>query len=308
MTKTTQSARPIHTLGFVDWDVMHRRRREKRAVRSYYYGSEKKWVLKAGYGGTAWFITSNKAAKPRTFHLAFRLVDCKILEDPPADLRERWGPNMIVARNWNASEHYPLNDFNDLFPRLRFRSGKQLGEMERRYWSTRLVSFPELSWNSVLDLESFAHGLMTDRSIFLSYSHRDQAAADHLVSGLEQRGVHILRDVDHLLPGDRWSDQLTKFARGSDIILVLVTPASAHSREVHKEVRWALQGMCTDGLVRRIMPIFYAESDLEAFPDLAEFQGLPHRKTNAFLDDLASRLRRVPRRRPMGWSSIDSKA
>jgi hypothetical protein len=61
-------------------------------------------------------------------------------------------------------------------------------------------------------------------------------------------------------------------------------------------------------LVRRIMPIFYAESDLRAFPELAEFQGLPHRKSDAFLDDLASRLRRVPRRRQMGWSSIDSGA
>jgi hypothetical protein len=291
----------------VDWDVVQGRRREKRAERSYYHGSEKKWVLKSGHGGTVWFVTSNKTVSPRTFHLVFRLVDCKTLPDPPADLRKKWGPYMIVARNWNASEHYPANDFDDLMPRLRFKSGKQLEEMDRRYWSTRLLSFPELTWMSVLDLESYAHGLMTDRSIFLSYAHRDQAAADHLVSGLSRRGIEVHRDVDHLLPGDRWEDQLTTFARGSDIILVLVSPASGQSKEVQREVRWALEGMHSEGLVRRIMPIFFAESDLGAFPNLSEFQGLPHLESDDFLDDLASRLRGVPRRRPMGWSSLDKR-
>lgn len=303
--RATSEERAVHVLGFVDWDVLNRRRRERRATRSYYFGSQKKWVLKAGHGGTAWFVTTNPGVAPRTFHLAFRLVDCKILEKPPADLRGSWGPHMIVARNWGASDHYPFNDVGKLLPRLRFADGKQLDQIARRYWGTRLVSFPVLTWKSVLRLEAYAHQLLTDRSIFLSYSRRDAAEADFLVQGLERRGIQVHRDVDHLVPGDRWRDELTKFAQGSDIVLVLTTPAAARSEEVHSEVRWAVESMSTDGPVRRIMPLYTAPSALRRIPGLVDFQGLPYRRSEDFLDQLSESLRQIPRRRRMGWSTVD---
>jgi hypothetical protein len=79
--------------------------------------------------------------------------------------------------------------------------------------------------------------------VFLSYSHKDKPIARELSRELEQRGAAVWFDEQMIAPGDNWSERIGEAIRNSDVFLLLVSPASARSAWVRRELDWALEGM-----------------------------------------------------------------
>lgn len=79
---------------------------------------------------------------------------------------------------------------------------------------------------------------MTAKRVFVSYSRRDSRLAGNLVGALERRGHEVWIDVEDIAAG-AWAGRIVEAIRESDVFLLILTPASAASREVAKEVSLA---------------------------------------------------------------------
>jgi hypothetical protein len=92
--------------------------------------------------------------------------------------------------------------------------------------------------------------------LFISYSRRDMASADALVSALEGDGFEITIDRCDLPYGEEWQKELADFIRGSDTVLWLVSPDSVSS----KWCNWELGEV--GRLNKRLVPVRSAMSRL----------------------------------------------
>ncbi|HET8775154.1 MAG TPA: TIR domain-containing protein [Thermoanaerobaculia bacterium] len=97
--------------------------------------------------------------------------------------------------------------------------------------------------------------------VFLSYSRRDAAVAERLVSRLEERGMEVLIDRRDLPYGEEWQAELADFIRLSDTVVWLVSPDSVAS----KWVNWELGEV--GRLSKRMVPVRIREIDPEALPE-----------------------------------------
>ncbi len=55
--------------------------------------------------------------------------------------------------------------------------------------------------------------------VFLSYVRTDRKLAVRLRQQLEASGIHVLQDIDFLLPGRRWKDEIRRAIEGADFFL-----------------------------------------------------------------------------------------
>src|SRR5260370_22716803 len=75
--------------------------------------------------------------------------------------------------------------------------------------------------------------------VFLSYDQHDEQTAKQLAEGLKRAGLNVWSERE-ILPGDLWSDKVSKALRDSDAMVVLVTPEAANSKQVRWEIDYAL--------------------------------------------------------------------
>jgi len=75
--------------------------------------------------------------------------------------------------------------------------------------------------------------------IFLSYAGSEEAYAKSLASQLEKRGFSVWTDVD-VLPGDNPGLQTGKALEESRAMIVLLSPDSVRSKNVRREIEYAL--------------------------------------------------------------------
>jgi hypothetical protein len=238
----------------------------------YDYGSDQRRLLeRVADGGTLWLVTSTRRGRqPRRYHLAYKLVDCVVI-DPAASLYSGRYGYVVRARDWRASRHFGFNDATSTLQRLRFTSGKPMAEVTNP--GLRLLSIPELSSEDVELLERLQHKIEHGRNVFISYAHEDATIASLIESELANRDVSVSRDISMLQPGQRWEDALRKEVAGTDCFVVLVSPNSAAATSyVRREVAWALAEYASGGLVTTILPIVLAGGGWEAFPELHRFQ------------------------------------
>lgn len=71
--------------------------------------------------------------------------------------------------------------------------------------------------------------------IFISYSTRNAASANALVSRLERAGFNIWQDVKRLSLGGQWTLELDQALRRSQALILLLTTEAYHSSFVQKE-------------------------------------------------------------------------
>lgn len=76
--------------------------------------------------------------------------------------------------------------------------------------------------------------------IFLSYAHEDQEVAQPLADELKKHGAEVWIDVEEIAPGDSLKGRIEAAIQGSDLFLVLVSPASEHSAWLRRELESAL--------------------------------------------------------------------
>ncbi|MBL7183548.1 MAG: toll/interleukin-1 receptor domain-containing protein [Anaerolineae bacterium] len=287
-----------HAIAMVKWNVFRGGGGGERYTRSYYYASKQKRLVNlVGDGGTLWLVTSRrKRGEERRYHLAYKLVDC-VAAPPWEEKAEQFGPYMVRAQDWDSSVHFPYNDATDTLLRLRFTSGQPL--TDRSKIGLRLLSIPQLTPDDIALMEAFQQKVLSERTVFLSYSHRNRRVATRLEAELEARNVHVYRDVTSLQPGEHWQASLERAVRSADCVVVLVSPAAAASDWVRREVNWATAELEAGGLVGRIVPLLLPSGGWDDFPELHPFHQVdyPRRPDAAFFDRLAAELVSIPRRR-----------
>jgi len=104
--------------------------------------------------------------------------------------------------------------------------------------------------------------------IFISYSRRDSEFVDRLIVALERYGFSTWEDVKALAGGDIWKAAISKAVRECDAFLVILSPQSASSENVSKELAIATKH------ARRIVPVMYEACKIpdKMDYDLAELQ------------------------------------
>jgi len=125
-------------------------------------------------------------------------------------------------------------------------------------------------------MEAFQQRVLTERTVFLSYSHQDVAEAARLETELAARNVHVYRDVQSLYPGEPWQPALERAVRAADSFVVLISPEAGGSVWVKQEVAWALNEQRSGGLVAHIVPILLPAGGWEAFTELHHLHRVDH--------------------------------
>jgi len=117
---------------------------------------------------------------------------------------------------------------------------------------------------------------MTKPNVFISYSHRDAAWKDRLVShlrALERQGTLDVWDTSDLSAGADWSKQINETLKKADIAVLLISPDFlASDFIVERELPALLRRMGKEGIT--VLPVILRPSAWSAIPELAQLQFL----------------------------------
>ena len=104
--------------------------------------------------------------------------------------------------------------------------------------------------------------------IFISYSRKDSEFVDRLIQALELYGFPTWEDVKAITGGDVWKAAISKAVRECDAFLIVLSPQSASSENVSKELAVATKH------ARRVLPVMYQACKIpdKMDYDLAELQ------------------------------------
>jgi hypothetical protein len=104
--------------------------------------------------------------------------------------------------------------------------------------------------------------------LFISYSRRDAEFVDRLVAALEQYGFRTWKDVNAIVGGEVWKASISRAVRECDAFLVVLSPQSAGSPNVAKELAVGTKHG------RVILPVLYQPCEIpdKMDYDLAELQ------------------------------------
>lgn len=92
------------------------------------------------------------------------------------------------------------------------------------------------------------------RTCFLSYSRRDGHFAETLRRRLEALGAACWRDVDDLVGGDSWREQVARQIARTEAVILVCSHAALESREVVAELEMATARERAEG-VRLLVPV-----------------------------------------------------
>lgn len=259
-----------HAVAFVKWDIF-RPGKGTGGAAVYDYGSDQKQLLKrVADGGTLWLITSTRKAKEaRTYHLAYKLVNCTEVPPEESIFSGQW-KYVIRSQDWHQSRHFGYNDAISTIRQLSFTSGKPMSEVTNL--GLRLLSIPQLTNEDIVLLNRLQHKIENGRTVFISYSRTDATITTEIESELGKRDVSVNRDVAFLKPGQEWAEAIQQEVTGTDCFMVIISPSSADSAWVKREVEWAISEYDKNGLVKAIIPIVLPQGGWEKFPELQRFE------------------------------------
>lgn len=94
--------------------------------------------------------------------------------------------------------------------------------------------------------------------VFLSYAKSDEKLARRIGDALSQVGLTVWDYRREVLPGDLWSEKATQALRGSDAMVVLLTPDGVQSEQVRWEIEYALG---SQAFKNRLIPVIVGAPD-----------------------------------------------
>ena len=108
--------------------------------------------------------------------------------------------------------------------------------------------------------------------VFITYSHKNTAEKDKLITGLallKREGIISIWHDNEILPGDKWRDAIFSNLADSDLLLYLTSTYSLESENCNKELAAALNAQI------RVIPIILEHcdwlkhqlNDFQAYPD-----------------------------------------
>ncbi len=259
-----------HAIAEVAWE-MFRPSTGSGGAAVYDYGCDNEQLLEqVADGGTLWLSTNRqKPQQQRRYSLAYKLVNCMRIAPEESIFSGKW-KYVVRARDWRQSRHFGYNDATDTLHRLVFTSGEPMSAVPDM--SHRLQDIPGLTEGDVTHLERLQHKIEYGRKVFISYSREDALLAEEIESELEKRDISVSRDVAFLQPGQEWEKAIRQELESTDCFLVMMSPASAASKHVRDEVRWAVAEYQAGGLVKSILPIVLFEECRKKFPELSKFE------------------------------------
>lgn len=89
-------------------------------------------------------------------------------------------------------------------------------------------------------------------SVFLSYASADRDAVRKIVDHIRQAGFRVWDPDIEILPGDDWTAGLKQGLESSDAMVVFLSPEASQSREVNREIEYALGA---EHLSWRLVPV-----------------------------------------------------
>ena len=92
--------------------------------------------------------------------------------------------------------------------------------------------------------------------VFISYSRKDLAFVERLAKDLKGAGLEVWYDLSGLEVGQRWGSEIQKAIRKSKYILIILSPASARSEWVEREVLFASNRKL------KVVPVLYKSCEL----------------------------------------------
>jgi formylglycine-generating enzyme required for sulfatase activity len=144
--------------------------------------------------------------------------------------------------------------------------------------------------------------------VFVSYSRKDISFVERLASDLKNAGLDVWYDVSSLGGGSRWRAEIETAIRGSQFVIVVLSPDSIASEWVEREFLFA------NNLKRKIIPLMYRFCELPLnYLDLNyidvqgdKYQGeFPDLLRALTVDPTKSTLPAVKPRRPFfSWKNI----
>src|SRR5258708_36473822 len=108
--------------------------------------------------------------------------------------------------------------------------------------------------------------MMSEQTVFISYSRHDREIVTPLVELLRATGQGIFRDTDCIVPGSRWRVVLTDAIGRCGTMILFWCRHSAQSAEVEKEYRQAIDQN------KAIVPVLM--DDVCLTEELSEFQAI----------------------------------
>jgi TIR domain-containing protein len=96
------------------------------------------------------------------------------------------------------------------------------------------------------------------RHIFISYSRIDSEVVGHIVTRLEQDGFNVWIDREEIKAGELWQEAIVQAVDNAYAFVVMLSPSSATSDNVRKEVDVA------EGENKELVPVLLAPVELPA--------------------------------------------
>jgi TIR domain len=93
---------------------------------------------------------------------------------------------------------------------------------------------------------------------YLSYARPDQDLAKELYDSLQKAGHEVWFDEYELDPGYVWGRRIDKALKTSQAMIVLISPDSMNSKEVRREIGYAL---VTQNFAFRVLPVYVKPTD-----------------------------------------------
>lgn len=111
-------------------------------------------------------------------------------------------------------------------------------------------------------------------SVFISYSRKDRAAADHIAAELRNCGTEVFIDYQKLIAGEDFIGRLGKEIENREYFLLIVSPHSVASKWVKAEVSWALHNNKT------IIPVLLEPANITDFFFLVSLEQVDFQRWN----------------------------
>ena len=105
-----------------------------------------------------------------------------------------------------------------------------------------------------------AQGSQAPLSVFISYSRKDNEAAERLRAGLIAREMDAYLDTHDILAGEDWQGRIGQLIARADSVVFLISPDSVASRICDWEVNE------TERLSKRLLPVVVRDADQETVP------------------------------------------
>lgn len=95
---------------------------------------------------------------------------------------------------------------------------------------------------------------------FLSYSRRDAARADEILTALQSKGIDVFKDTEDILPAEDWRGRLKGLIGSADAVVFLMSTNSVRS----EVCSWEIQ--LSSALNKRLVPVLLEPVDEAATP------------------------------------------